>query len=110
MVDEWVAVALEVVGGIVALDFLIAHRVLTVPFEHQIQVPRLIHWIAGSVENGASSTVVHPTADLRVVASSHVEIGARKVALVFIIRFPYGAGIAWRSAVTQTTLAVVAIV
>ena len=110
MVDEWVAIALEVVGGIVALDFLIAHRVLTVPFEHQIQVPRLIHWITGAVENGASSAVVHPTADLCVVASSHVEIGARKVALVFIIWLPHGAGIAWRSAMAQTTLAVVTVV
>ncbi len=81
MVDKGVAVALHFIYCVVALDFLVADRVLTVPFQQQVHRPCSEKRIAVAGEHVALPARVDV-----VVARCHIEICACEVALVFIIR------------------------
>ena len=110
VVDVGVTVVLEVVGCIITLQFFFAYGVLPMPFQHQIQVPRLIHRIAGAVENGAGGAIAFPRGNFGIVACCHIEVGACKVALVFVVGFPHLATVARSGAIAQAAFAIVAAV
>ena len=105
MVDEGVAVFLMLVDTVVAFDFFLAHRVLTVPFEQKIKRP--------GVETGVRAVAEHiaaPSGNLIVVAGDHVEIRTRDVAFVFIHRLEHFARISGESADAELAQSVYAAV
>ena len=92
MVYERVAVVLKSVHGIVAIGLFLAHCVLAVPFQQQVERPCLVGRI-----RIAGKHVGAPCADFVIVGRSHVEICARKVALIFVDRLEHLTRIARKS-------------
>ena len=86
-VDEGVPVVLELIDGVVAADFFLAHRVLSRPLEQQLFRPRL-EVAPAEVGLGLHAEVfVH-------VADRHVEVGAGEIAFEIVDRLEHLAGIA----------------
>ena len=84
-VDERVTVVLNVIHGIVAIVFLVAHGVVSAPFEQHVDGPGVERFPTAVVHHvGVLPLVV-------LVASGHIEIGAREVALVGIVGLEHGA-------------------
>ena len=89
IVDERVAVLLHAVGSVVTVHLLLAHGVLLSSLQQQVERPLLVSRIGVAGEHRA-----RPTAYLALVACSHVEIDAREVALVHIVRLEHCARVA----------------
>ena len=84
MVDEGVAVVLVAVDSIVAVDFLLANRVLIAPAQQHSHSPRLDFRLVGHV-------AAAPVAVFAVVTNAHVHEGAGEVALVGVDRLKHSA-------------------
>ncbi len=83
MVDEGVAVVLEAVHGVVAVYFLLAHRVVAVPLHEQLDTPvveRRVHVLVHHVG---------PFPRKVLIARHHIEIRAREVALILVGRLEH---------------------
>ena len=86
MVDKRIAVMLVViVNGIVAVDFLLTHRVLLIPTQQHLYSPRLDFRFRRHVTRP-------PTTVLGIIAHTHVHDGASEVTLVFIDGFKHCSG------------------
>ena len=81
MVDKRVSVVLMLVDSVVAVNLLLAHRVLLVPLQEQIYSPGCVARIAVSGKHRTA-----PRSDFVVIASRHIEIRAGKVALILVNR------------------------
>ena len=99
VVDERVAVALNLIDGLVALDLLLADRVQTGPFHQHVDGPGREGLIAvgGIVQLGTAG----PGGQFILVASGHIEIGACQVTLVFVVGLEHGAAVAGIGACAQ---------
>ena len=98
MVDEGVAVSLDLCHGVVALCLTAAHGVLSVPFKEKVYCPGLEE---GEVVAGEHVGV--PRRGACVVACRHVEICACEVALVFVVGFENGAAVSGESRRAQSS-------
>lgn len=83
IVDEGVAVVLNLIDSFVAVYFLLAHGVGTVPFQQQVDGPLLKRWV-NAIHHLPCVGPVHV-----LIACYHIEICAREVALVFSGRFKH---------------------
>ena len=83
VVDKRVAVALDAIDCLVALDFLIAHGIQAGPFHQHVDGPRResLVLVLAVVYIGAA----RPGRQFVLVAGHHVEIGAGQVALVLVV-------------------------
>ena len=80
MIDEGVTIVLYAVNNVVAVEFLLAHRVILVPLEQQTLRPTVKRRISAVGDHiGVTPREV-------LVASDHIEICASKVALILIGR------------------------
>ena len=88
MVDEGVAIVLVVaVNDIVAIDFLLANRVVVAPIQQHLNGPRQDFRLVGHA-------ACAPIVVLGIIAHAHIHHGAGKVALVFIDWLENGTNIA----------------
>ena len=91
-VDKGIAVVLNRIDGIVAVHFLLAHRVLPMPFQEHGHRP-ILQGLRGSAvahhTRFLTAFVIHgvPIGHFIFVACHHVEVGACQIALVFVYRF-----------------------
>ena len=91
IVDEGVAIALfRSIHGLVAVNLLLAYRILLMPTEQHVELP-LYDMRIGRHEDAA------PVVDAVLIAGSKVEIGAGKVAFILVVGFEHRTGISRRN-------------
>ena len=96
VVNVRIAVVLNAIYGIVARNFLLAHRVLGGPTKQHGDGPTGVGGIFVACQHRTA-----PRGDFVLVGRGHIEIVAREVALVFIVGLKYGAAVSRRGAGAQ---------
>ena len=88
IVDVGIAVVLDAVDGLVAVAFLVAHGVVLRPLQEHVEGPGLESGPCVSGKHDAAFAL-RPLGKTALVGGGHIEIGACKVALVFVGRFKH---------------------
>ena len=109
IVDEGVAVFLNVVDSVVAGCFFLADGVVLRPLHQHLQLPFLQTGIGIAVDDiyDVGGTIVGiPVGEFFFVAGHHIEICTREVTLIFVVRFEDGTAVSVVGAGTELTEAV----
>ena len=102
VVDKGIAVALNAIDALVALDLLLAHRIHACPLHQHVDCPSRESLVAiGPI---VKLRAARPGGQFKFVAGRHIEIGACQVSLVLVIGLKHRAAIARISAGSQFPL------